>query len=134
MELFIQMGHQTSKLAIEHLEDFGSGTVILSPMNIIPQNIGNYASKVHKKNGSILVDPQLYYPRKVQKKLSEYAFWPQEDITALESGQFDKVVYELSLLNKEIEADMFLLPSNTTNQVDHIWNRIQKTIIESAKK
>ncbi len=134
MELFIQMGYQTSKLATEHLEDFGSGTVILSPMNIIPKNIGNYASKVHKKNGSILVDPQLYYPRKVQKKLSEYAFWPQEDITALESGQFDKVVYELSLLNKEIEADMFLLPSNTTNRVDHIWNRIQKTIIESAKK
>ena len=60
MELFIQMGYQTSKLATEHLEDFGSGTVILSPMNIIPKNIGNYASKVHKKNGSILVDPQLY--------------------------------------------------------------------------
>ena len=34
MELFIQMGHNTRKLAMEHLEDFGSGTVILSPMNV----------------------------------------------------------------------------------------------------
>lgn len=49
MELYIQMGHNTGKLALEHLEDFGDGTVILSPMNILPNNIGNFSDKVHKK-------------------------------------------------------------------------------------
>jgi len=134
MELFIQMGHNTQKIAIEHLEYFGNGTVILSPMNISPNKIGDYSVKAHKKGGKVLVDPQLYYPRKFQRKLSEYAYWPQEDITALEAGQFDKVVQELSLLNKETESDAFLLPSNTTKRVDEIWNKVQKMIIESAKK
>lgn len=134
MELFIQMGHNTQKIAIEHLEDFRSGTIILSPMNISPQKIGDYSAKVHKKGGKAFVDPQLYYPRKFQRKLSEYAYWPQEDITALEAGQFDRVVQELSILNKETESDAFLLPSNTTKRVDEIWNKVQKMIIESAKK
>ncbi len=66
--------------------------------------------------------------------MSEYAYWPQEDITALEAGQFDKVIQELSFLNKETESDAFLLPSNTTKRVDEIWNKVQKMIIESAKK
>ena len=134
MELYIQMGHNTQKIAIEHLEDYGNGTVILSPMNISPGKIVDYSAKVHKKGGRVLVDPQLYYPRKFQRKLSEYAYWPQEDITALEAGQFDKVVQELSLLNEKIEADMFLLPSNTTKRVDDIWNKVQKMIIECAKE
>ena len=73
MELYIQMGHNTGKLAIEHLEDFGNGTVVLSPMNIVPKNIRNYSDKVHKKNGRVLIDPQLYYPRKFHKKLSVFS-------------------------------------------------------------
>ena len=73
MELYIQMGHNTGKLALEHLEDFGDGTVILSPMNILPNNIGNFSDKVHKKNGRVFLDPQRSYPRKFHKKLSEYA-------------------------------------------------------------
>lgn len=134
MELYIQMGHNTQKIAIEHLENYGNGTIILSPMNISPEKISGYSAKVHKKGGRVLVDPQLYYPRKFQKKLSEYAYWPQEDITALETGQFDKVVQELSLLNKQTKSDMFILPSNTTKRIDDIWNKVQKMIIECAKK
>ena len=134
MELFIQMGHNTRKLAMEHLEDFGSGTVILSPMNIAPNKIKDCSDEVHRKNGTVLIDPQLYYPRKIQKKLSEYAFWPQDDITALESGHFDKVVQELSYLNRDIEADMFILPSNTTKRIDEVWNKVQRIIIQSAKE
>ena len=50
MELFIQMGHGTQSLALEHLDEFGEGTIIISPMNILPKNMKNYVSKVHKKN------------------------------------------------------------------------------------
>ena len=134
MELYIQMGHNTGKLALEHLEDFGDGTVILSPMNILPNNIGNFSDKVHKKNGRVFLDPQLYYPRKFHKKLSEYAYWPNEDITALEAGQFDQVVSGLADLNKEIDSDVFILPSTTAKRIDSLWNKVQKLIIESAQK
>ena len=96
MELFIQMGHNMQTLSLEHLEEFEGGTIIISPMNILPNKIKGYATNVHKKKGKILVDPQLYYPRQYQKKLSQYAYWPQSDITSLEMGQFDTVVEELS--------------------------------------
>lgn len=74
MELFIQMGHNMQALALEHLEEFDGGTIIISPMNILPNKVKGYATRVHKKKGKVLVDPQLYYPRQYQKKLSQYAY------------------------------------------------------------
>mgnify|MGYP000007758946 CR=1 FL=1 len=67
MELFIQMGHNMQALALEHLEEFDGGTIIISPMNILPNKVKGYATRVHKKKGKVLVDPQLYYPRQYQK-------------------------------------------------------------------
>lgn len=134
MELFIQMGHNMQSLALEHLDEFGDGTVIVSPMNILPSKIKTYTAKVHKKNGKVIIDPQLYYPRKLQKKLAQYTYWPQDDFTLLESGQFDKVVQELSNLNKECNSDAFLLPSITAKKVDDLWNKVQRMIIENAKQ
>ncbi len=134
MELYIQMGHNMRPLALEHLDEFGNGTIILSPMNILPKNIAKYAAELHKKNGKVLIDPQLYYPRKYQKKLSEYDYWPQDDITLLEEGQFDQVVDKLVSLNKKTKADMFLLPSITVKKVDKLWDKMQKMIIQSAKQ
>ena len=66
MELFIQMGHNMQALALEHLEEFDGGTIIISPMNILPNKVKGYATRVHKKKGKVLVDPQLYYPRQYQ--------------------------------------------------------------------
>lgn len=134
MELYIQMGHNMRSLALEHLDEFGNGTIILSPMNILPKSIEKYATEVHKKNGKVLIDPQLYYPRKYQKKLSEYEYWPQKDITLLEEGQFEQVIEKLVSLNKKTKADMFLLPSITAKKIDTLWNKMQKMIIQSAKQ
>lgn len=134
MELFIQMGHNMQTLALEHLEEFDGGTIIISPMNILPNKIKDYAYKVHKKKGKVLVDPQLYYPRQYQKKLSQYAYWPQSDITSLEMGQFDAVVEELAKLNTEVKAEAFLLPSITAKKIDELWNKIQKLNNRKCKK
>lgn len=134
MELFLQMGHNMQKLALEYLEDFGGGTIILSPMNIIPRSIKKFSDNIHKRNGSILIDPQLYYPRKFQKSLAKYEYWPQGEFTALESGEMEKVMQELIKLNYETSTEMFLLPSVTTKRVDNLWDKVQKLTILSAKK
>lgn len=55
MELFIQMGHNMQALALEHLEEFDGGTIIISPMNILPNKVKGYATRVHKKKGKVLV-------------------------------------------------------------------------------
>lgn len=134
MELFLQMGHNMQKLALEHLEDFGGGTLIISPMNILPKSLGKFCDNVHKRKGNILIDPQLYYPRKFQKNLALYDYWPQEEFTALEEGQFDQVVESLAELNREMSAEMFLLPSLTAKSIDDLWDKTQRLAIESAKK
>lgn len=133
MELYLQMGHNMQKLALEYLEDFENGTVIVSPMNMMPKSIVNFCNNVHKKKGKVLIDPQLYYPRKHQKNLAKYSYWPQEDYTALETGQLDKIVNELFRLNEEAASDMFLLPAITAKKVDGLWDKVQRSAIESAK-
>ena len=133
MELYIQMGHNTQSLALEYLDYFGDGTLILSPMNIAQNSLGRYSVDVHKKNGKLLLDPQLYYPRKYQKRLAKYKYWPQDNLTSLEMGDFERVVRELAELNKYIEAEDFILPSITSKKVDELWNKVQKLIIEHAK-
>lgn len=134
MELFIQMGHGMQSLAEEHIEDFGSGTIIISPMNIIPKSIGGFAGKIHKKNGSILVDPQLYYPRKFQKNLAKYEYWPQDEFTMLESGGLDNTIQKLVELNREVDSESLILPAFTVTKIDDLWNRVQKMAINCAKK
>lgn len=72
--------------------------------------------------------------QQLQKKLAQYTYWPKDNITSLESGQFDKVVQELSILNKECNADAFLQPSITAKKVGDLWNKVQRMIIENAKQ
>lgn len=134
MELVIQMGHNMRTLTLEHLGDFGNGTVIISPMNILPKSIKSFSDDVHKRKGNVLVDPQLYYPRKFQKNRAQYTYWPQGNYTVLETGQFDQVVQELARLNTDISTEAFILPSLITKKVDELWNKVQKSVIESAKK
>ena len=55
MELFIQMGHNMQTLSLEHLEEFEGGTIIISPMNILPNKIKGYATNVHKKKERYLL-------------------------------------------------------------------------------
>ena len=59
MELFIQMGHNMQALALEHLEEFDGGTIIISPMNILPNKVKGYATRVHKKKGKVLINDPL---------------------------------------------------------------------------
>jgi len=128
------MGHGMQTLAQEHLVDFGDGTLILSPMNILPKSIETFSRKVGKLNGKILIDPQLYYPRKYQKNLTQYSYWPQSEYTVLETGGFDSIVKDLSELNYSAGTDMLILPSFTTKKIDDLWDKIQRSAIESGKR
>lgn len=134
MDLYIQMGHNMKSLSLEYLTDWKSGTFIISPMNIKPKSIVKFANKVHKLNGQIMFDPQLYYPRKYHRNLSQYHYWPKQDITVLESGSFDSVIKPLAELNIDLQVSSFILPSFTVNEINDRWNFIQRSIIDSAYK
>ena len=134
MELYLQMGHGMQNISLDLFNQWGGGTIILSPMNISSTRITAFSTKVNKLGGNILFDPQLYFPRKYQKSLSKYTYWPHENITLLESGSFDSVIDQLIQLNQSVGSTTFILPSLTTDRIDSRWNELQKAIITSAKK
>lgn len=134
MDLYLQMGHGMQSLGLDLLDEWGAGTLILSPLNISQDKIINFSKIVHKKKGNVLLDPQLYYPRKNHKKLTQYSYWPKENITSLENGECDMLLKDLTELNKKLNSSSFILPSFTVNVINNRWNSFQKCIIEKARK
>lgn len=132
MELFLQMGHGMQSVARELVRDDGQGTVIISPMNIKPTSLEKFSKEIQKLGGNVLFDPQLYYPRKFQKNLTLYEYWPQGDFTALEGGDVEQVISRLAELNYSIGAKEMILPAITANKINYLWDKVQKICIEKS--
>lgn len=134
MELYIQMGHGMQSMCRELLSYWGDATIILSPLNIPPKSIVNISKDFHRQNGSVLLDPQIYFPRKYHKNLAKHSYWPQKDVTSFEAGMCDELISSLATLNRELKTKAFILPSCIENRVDAHWNATQKAIIDTARK
>lgn len=134
MDFYIQMGHGMQELSIDHMSAFSGGTIIISPLNIKETSLVGFSRRIKRQNGRILFDPQLYYPRRHHKNLSQYSYWPKTNITCLEKGQFDDTLEKLKVLNDAIMADRFILPSMTVSKIDKQWNAFQKSVIDSGKR
>lgn len=133
MELYLQMGHGMQSVSKELIKEEGQGTVIISPMNIKPTSLKKFSGDIIKLGGEILFDPQLYYPRKFQRNLTLYEYWPQGNFTALESGDFEQVVSKIADINYSIDAKTMILPSVAVNKINTLWNKIQKICIDKSK-
>lgn len=132
MELFLQMGHGMQSVSQELIKEEGSGTVVISPMNIKPTSLNKFSKEIQKIGGEVLFDPQLYYPRKFQKNLSLYEYWPQGDFTALEGGDFDQVIAGIVDINCSIGAKSMILPAITATRIDHLWDKVQRICIDKS--
>lgn len=134
MELYMQMGHGMKNIAKDYLNENHGGTVIISPMNIAPSSVIKYAGEVHRLEGNILFDPQIYFPRKFHKNLVKYEYYPKENITDLESGNIKQIMSNLADLNKRLETESLIIPNFSTKKIDHLWEQIQNIIIDTSNK
>lgn len=134
MELYIQMGHGMQSMCEELASLWGGATVIVSPQNIAEKSLNTFSAKLHKVNGHLMFDPQLYFPRKYQKNLAKYSYWPHAEITSVENGQCLNLVSSLADLNEGIGAEYYILPAQITTAVDRRWAYVQKSYIECAEK
>jgi hypothetical protein len=133
MDFYIQMGHGMQSMCKDLLSDWGSSTVIFSPLNIPPERLEKFSTVIAKANGNILFDPQLYFPRKYHKNLTKYDYWPQNDVTSLEDGDCASLISKLAKLNNQIGSSAFILPSFTIGKIDRRWNAVQQAYIDKAK-
>jgi len=134
MQLYIQMGHQMQGICRDLSILWGGSTTILSPLNIEESKLQSFSQSLRKINGNVLLDPQLYSPRKHHKKLQEYSYWPQSGITSIEHGDYGEVLLSLCALNEKVKSDAFILPSQTTNRIDGLWDRHQSAVSNQARK
>jgi hypothetical protein len=129
MELYIQMGHGMQSLSLEILESLPGTTLILSPVNIKPQNLPVFANRYKKAGGKIMFDPQLYFPRDSHKTLCLYDYWPCENITTAEQDGFRNQIQILKKINADLETDYFILPSSHCKSIDKNWiERTKKSV------
>lgn len=135
MNFYIQMGHGMQTICKDLCEAWQGATVILSPQNICPTaKLPIFANTLKKLNGRVLLDPQLYSPRKYHKNLQQHSYWPQTDVTNIELGNCRELITALAKINSEIASEAFILPSNIVAKVDKRWGNIQAEIANQAKQ
>lgn len=133
MNFYIQMGHGMQSICRELTEAWNGSTVVLSPLNITQKNLTPFAKSLHKVKGKLLLDPQMYSPRKYHKNLQQYSYWPKS-VTSVELGDCSDLISALSNINAEIQASEFILPSNIINRIDERWHKSQDLIAKQARK
>jgi hypothetical protein len=134
MEFYLQMGHGMKSICQDLSALWGGATVILSPLNYKESTLPSFSKEIRKINGKVLLDPQMYSPRKYHKNLTPYSYWPQSGITEIELGDYGEVLHLLYRLNEQVESDAFILPSNKINMIDERWNHIQKNVSDQGRQ
>jgi len=133
MQLYIQMGHQMQGICRDLSSLWGGSTTILSPLNLEESKLPYFAQSLRKVNGQVLLDPQLFSPRKHHKNLEQYSYWPKSGITNIELGDYGEILRLLNQLNDQVQSEAFILPSNTTGAISDIWNKAQNSISNQAR-
>jgi len=134
MKFYIQMGHGMQGICKDLTALWHGSTVILSPLNISEDKLQPFSQSLRKLNGQVLLDSQMYSPRKFHKNLQQYSYWPRTGITDIERGECSETLKSLCQINKQIQSEAFILPSNTTGLIDKHWNNAQNTIASQAKQ
>jgi len=134
MKFYIQMGHGMQCICRDLSMLWNGATTILSPLNISEDKLSFFSQSLLKLNGQVILDPQMYSPRKYHKNLQKYSYWPKKDITNIELGEYKIVLKSLYRINEQIQSEAFILPSSTTGRIDELWNNIQNAIANQAKQ
>lgn len=116
MQLYLQMGHGMQSLALELLKEWGQGDIILSPVNTDPSKIVSYSKSIIKEGGSVLLDPQIFYPKEGNLNLRKYEYWPTEGVSIVSDEEYINIDRELLALNNEIGTDEIILPADQINE------------------
>jgi hypothetical protein len=135
MELYLQFGHGMMRLSQVLIEEWGGGTVILSPRDLFASQLERQAKAVNKlPQGNVMVDPQFYLPHADHNKLVSHDFWPK----AYSTGSFFggpalvKLVSDLRELNINLETSTAILPGLLAQEVNADWLATQDAILAEA--
>ena len=110
MELYLQLGHGMQALAQELIKIWGSGKVIISPVNFRQDKLVPFAKKIKSCGGEVLFDPQMFYPKEGHIKLQAYDYWLPDGASITSESVYSTVNRELLRVNNEINSVYIILP------------------------
>jgi hypothetical protein len=135
MDFYLQLGWGMMSHCEALLARWGGGTVILSPRDLEPQQLLTFARKVHRVNGKVLLDPQVYLPYANHSRLQSHDYWDRGYTTlAFWSGQgLKRQLTKLLELNRQLSCSAFILPGLYASAIDDDWLEYQCATIASAQ-
>lgn len=134
MELYLQFGHGMMEHCRHLVEQWGGGTVILSPRDLNEEQIQRLGSEIVSRGGRNLVDPQFYDPRATHHRLVNHEYWPEDfDTSMLDGGPaLANLLESLLRLNNLARADRFIIPGLYCERVNDDWLAVQDMVISES--
>lgn len=137
MELYLQFGYGMMDHCRVLIEQWGGGTVILSPRDLNDNQLNKLSKSVRKLNGQVLLDPQFYLPHSDHTRLQGHAYFPnnyQTNFFWTSGQQLSDLLNALVELNNDLQTKDFILPGLFADAVDDDWLIRQKAIFEEAER
>jgi hypothetical protein len=135
MELYLQLGALMMGHCKSLIEHWGGGTVILSPRDLEPNQLSNFAKEIKNLKGEVLLDPQVYLPRATHERLQSHNYWEKEyDTINFWSGAgVNEQLTKLLELNLGLGCAAWILPGHSTSVISDTWLEYQRRTIEAAQ-
>ncbi len=136
MELYLQFGWGMMEHSRQLIQDWGGGTVILSPRDLRPDQLAPYSQSIHKIGGRILLDPQFYLPHADHERLRSHVYWPADyESIAFWTGEgIKRLLSRLFNLNRSLNCDEIILPGMHADQINDDWLGRQSAIIDLGRQ
>jgi hypothetical protein len=134
MDLYLQFGFGMMGHCEHLIDNWGGGTVILSPRDQELDQMSSFVSRLSRRNGEVILDPQFYMPRANHIRLTRHSYWPENFSTAM--FRRSEIRRMLTILKEEyndvFRTPFFILPGGKSNEINEDWYNYHSLIINEA--
>lgn len=132
MELMLQYGYGMLSLSEELIQDWGGGTVIMSPRDMSISQMETLSNSIINIGGKVLIDPQFYLPRSEHERLNSHSYWPTQYNTGLfDSNAIRTFINALNVdYNSNLNSSIFIAPGIYSSEIDLTWFDYHNQLIQ----
>lgn len=136
MEMQLQFGYGMMDHCRSLIQEWSGSTVILSPRDLTPTQLGSLSKDIRAANGTVYLDPQFYLPYADHERLVSHDFWPKGyESSAFWTGpELDQLLGRVVTLNRELGCSRIVLPGLFAQIADEDWIVHQKEVLDAADR
>jgi hypothetical protein len=134
MDLYLQVGYGMMSLCQSLTKRWGTSITVLSPRDLTEKQMLRFSANLRKLGGSVLLDPQFYWPRADHHRLTSQCYWPDEfDTTDFAGSECLEMIKLLADLNSRLVTTHMIVPGRKADTVDLAWLDSQSEFLEAAR-